>query len=120
VVCRGATPETRYSLSLLSERHLPLGQIDERNEEDDQNSSKSFNITGLLDKLGKKCANSITITGLPRLQFQHKVDENQGSSGEVEQNYTALKTSHEIYNHQILPLDGKPDWGNDDSNHSDR
>ncbi|KAG1169793.1 hypothetical protein G6F70_007490 [Rhizopus microsporus] len=29
-----------------------------------------------------------------RLQFQHQIDENQDSSGEVEQNYTALKTGH--------------------------
>ncbi|ORE06876.1 hypothetical protein BCV72DRAFT_327693, partial [Rhizopus microsporus var. microsporus] len=50
-VCSRTTPETRYSLSLLSERHLPLGKIDERNEEDYQNSNQLFNITGLLDKL---------------------------------------------------------------------
>ena len=63
-------------------------------EEDYQNSNKSFNIIGLLDKLRKECANSITITGFLRLQFQHQIDENQDSSGEVEQNYTALKTGH--------------------------
>jgi hypothetical protein len=112
-VCSGTTPKIRYSLSLLSGQHLPLGKIDERNKEDYQNSSKSFNITEFLDKLEKECANSITITELPRLQFQYKIDENQGPSGEVEQNYTTFKTDHEIYNHQILPLGGKPDCEND-------
>ncbi|CEJ03348.1 hypothetical protein RMCBS344292_17334 [Rhizopus microsporus] len=79
-VCSGTTLKTRYSLSLLSERHLPLGKIDERNEEDYQNSNKSFNITGLL----------------------------------------ALKIGHEFYNHQILPLGGKPNRENDVSNPSNR